>query len=130
VQQEIYNDDGPDEAWLEEEEKRREEAKRHPLMILSHDDMMNVHEWRKTADGDLKAVARGMLEEAANAFVKDDVEEQAREIGEMIEIVAWYHTLISAKVGRAVRGLLKRDEVVGEMAEILSEARHSDARAV
>ncbi len=88
---------------------------------------MKVHEWLKTADGDLKAVAEGMLEDAANPFVKDDVEEQAREIGEMIDVVAWYHTLIPSKLGRAVRGILERGEGEGEVAAIIAESRRSDA---
>ncbi len=120
-------DDAPDDAWLEQETKSREEARRHPLAILSHDYMMKVHEWLKTADGDLKVVARSLLEDATNPFVEDDVEEQAREIGEMIDVVAWYHTLIPAKLGRAVRGIMERAEGAGEYAAIIAESRCSDA---
>ena len=120
-------DDGLDDDWLEQDEKRREDVERHPLMILSRDYMMKVHEWLKTADGDLKAVAEGMLEDAANPFVKDDVEEQAREIGEMIDVVAWYHTLIPSKLGRAVHGILDPGEGEGEVAAIIAESRCSDA---
>ncbi len=120
-------EDGPDDTWLEQQEKRCEEAKRHPLMILSRNYMMKVHDWIQTADSDLKVVARGMLEDAANPFVKDDVEQQAREIGEMIDVVAWHHTLIPAKLGRAVHGILERGEEEGEYAAIIDESRCSDA---
>ncbi len=126
-QDDVIADDGPDDVWLAREEAREKEQESHPLTILSRDYMMRVHEWLKTADGDLQAVARWLLEDAGNRFATDDVEEEARQIGEMIEVVAWYHTLISAKLGRAVHGLLERDDVEGEIAEIISESRHSDA---
>ena len=127
-QDDLIADDGPDDAWLAKEEAREKEQESHPLAILSRDYMMTVHEWLKTADGDLKAVARGLLEDAGNRFATDDVEEEARQIGEMIEVVAWYHTLISAKLGRAIHGLLESEDVEGEFAEIISESRHSDAK--
>ncbi len=120
-------DDDSDEAWLAREEVRRKERMRHPLVVLSRDYRMQVHEWLKTADADLRPVAEDLLEDAGNAFVADDPEEMAREIGEMIDVVAWYHTLISAKLGRAVHGLLDRDDPAGELAEIIHESRRSDA---
>jgi hypothetical protein len=36
-------------------------------------------------------------------------------------------TLIPAKLGRAVHGLLEREDVEGEFAEIIAESRNSDA---
>jgi len=119
--------DGPDDAWLEREEARRKEQQRHPLVILSRDYRMQAHGWLKTADADLKAVADGLLEAAGKLFAADDIEEKAREIGEMIEVVAWYHTLIPAKLGRAVHGLLDRDDTAGKHAAIILESRRSDA---
>lgn len=126
-QDDVVADDGPGDTWLAREEAPRKEQKCHPLAILSRDYMMRVHEWLKTADGDLKAVARRLLEDAGNRFAADGIEEEARDIGEMIEVVAWYHTLISAKLGRAVHGLLERDDVEGEFTEIIAQSRNSDA---
>ena len=120
-------DDGPDDEWLEKEEEKRKERKKHPLVILSRDYMMRVHQWLQTADGDLKTVARGLMEDAASGFGTEDVEEKAREIGEMIDVVAWYHTLIPSKLGRAVFRLMGREDVEGEYAGILAQSRQSDA---
>ncbi|OGV75740.1 MAG: hypothetical protein A2340_09775 [Lentisphaerae bacterium RIFOXYB12_FULL_60_10] len=119
--------DGPDDPGLAREETRRKEQLCHPLVLLSRDYMRQVHQWLKAADGDMKAVARSLLEDAGNRFVTDDVEENAREIGEMIEVVAWYHTLIPAKLGRAVNGLLERDGDEGAVPVIIAQSRHSDA---
>ncbi|MCF7838471.1 MAG: hypothetical protein K9N49_07555 [Candidatus Marinimicrobia bacterium] len=119
--------DEPDDAWLARDERRRQEQARHPLVILSRDYRMQVHAWLKTADGDLKAVARDLLEEAGNRFGTEDVAEQARDIGELIEVVAWYHTLIATKLGQAVHGLLECNDVAGPHASIIAESRRSDA---
>ncbi|MCA1809633.1 MAG: hypothetical protein LC725_09320 [Lentisphaerae bacterium] len=126
-QDDFVADDGPDDAWSAREEMRRKELECHPLVIMSRDYMMRVNAWLKTADGDLKAVARGLMEDAGNRFSTGDVEEQAREIGEMIEVVVWYHTLISAKLGRAVHGLLEHDDFEGDYAAIIAASLNSDA---
>ena len=46
--------------------------------------MQQVDAWLKTADPDLKAIARELLE-AANSPIPTPAEEEAREIGDMIE---------------------------------------------
>jgi hypothetical protein len=74
----------------------------------------------------LQAVARELLE-AAQAPVPNRAEETARDIGEMIEVVAWYHTLIPPKLSRAVDGLLESDDEAGEHAGIVTETRSQDA---
>ena len=61
-------------------------------------------------------------------FDEADYEEEARRIGEMIEVIGWYHTLLPPKVARAVRSSLERDETEDpELASILAESNLSDA---
>jgi hypothetical protein len=106
------------------QEKRHREAREHPLVRLAHTYMHRVGSWLKTADGDLKAVAQGLLEAAGNKFSDVDYEEEAREIGELIDVVAWYHTLMPPKLSRAMQGLLEKDDANSEM---LAEIRTEDA---
>ncbi|MFZ4396156.1 MAG: hypothetical protein ACOYOU_11085 [Kiritimatiellia bacterium] len=116
----------PDPSWEARHDAQQQAVKRHPLVRTSHDYMLRAGNWLKTADHDLKAVAQGLLEAASN-IATHDYEEQAREIGEMIEVVAWYHTLIPPKLARAVNGLLERNETSGELAGVIAESRCQDA---
>lgn len=116
--------DTPDPEWEARHDAQRRAVKRHPLVLLAHDYMNRTGAWLKAADKDLKTVAQGLLEAAGSKFAEGDYEEQAREIGEMIEVVAWYHTLIPPKLARAVNGLLEKDDT---RLAILTEARLEDA---
>ncbi len=120
-------DDGPDPEWEAREEARRQAVRRHELSRLAHDYLKQASAWLNTADSDLKTVAAELLEAAANPFTREDVEEQARQIGEMVEVVGWYHMFISAKVRRAMHGLLESAEPGGKHATILAEVRLDDA---
>jgi hypothetical protein len=120
----------PDPEYEAREEARRRAVDEHPLTTLAHTYMAKVHTWLESSDGDLKAVAQEMLTAAKSPFDETDYEEQARRIGEMIEVIAWYHTLLPPKVRRAVRGMLEsRGEGTedSELAEILAESRLGDA---
>lgn len=113
--------------WEAQEEAHREAVGRHALSRLSEDYMRQADAWLKTANADLKQVANELREAAASPFSREDVEEEARRTGEMIEVVAWYHTFIPAKLHRAVSGLLEREETEGERSDILAESRLHDA---
>jgi hypothetical protein len=117
-------DDTPDPEWEARHDALQRAVKRHPLVLMAHDYMNRVGAWLKTADGDLKTVAQGLIEAAGSKFAEGDFEEQAREIGEMIEVVAWYHTLIPPKLARAINGLLEKDDAKHA---ILAEVRLEDA---
>lgn len=118
----------PDLEWQAREEAREHTVRQHPLTRMAYEYMKRADAWLKTADADLKAVAQSLLEAAGSKLATGDVEEEAREIGEMIEVVAWYHTLIPPKLARAIGGLLERhDDVDGEVAEILTKSRLHDA---
>ena len=120
----------PDPEYEAREARVSQAVNEHPLTMLVRSYMMKVHAWLKASDGDLKAVAGELLEAARSQFDETDYEEQARCIGEMIEVIAWYHTLLRAKIGRAIRSMLESREKEGEdgeLAEILAESRMSDA---
>jgi len=116
-----------DPEWLEQEDARQRSVREHPLHVEAFAYMQRVIDWLKAADTDLKALAHELVEAAGNRFHDDDYEEQARQIGDLIDVVAWYHTLIPPKLGRALNGLLERDDADGPAAEILAESRQSDA---
>jgi hypothetical protein len=120
-------DDGPDPEWETREATRREAVRQHTLCLLAMEYMRQVDAWLKSSDTDLKAHAQGLLDAARSPFTREDVEEEARQIGEMIEVVGWYHTFILPKMSRAVGGLLGRDEADGPAADILRESRLYDA---
>lgn len=116
-----------DPEWIEQEDARQQAVRKHPLHVEAFAYMERASAWLKAADADLKALAHDLVEAAGNRFHDGDYEEQARQIGDLIEVVAWYHTLIPPKLGRALNGLLERDEADGPAAEILAESRQSDA---
>jgi len=120
-------DDEPDPGWEVREAAREETVRQHALCRLAMEYMQQADAWLKFSDGDLKAHARSLLDAARSPFTQEDVEEEARQIGEMIEVVAWYHTFIPPKMSRAVGGLLERDKADGPAADILRESRLHDA---
>ena len=124
---EVDFDDTPDPAYEKRKEAHDKAVDEHPLMGMAHAYMDKVSEWMKAADEDLKAVAQELLKAAGSKFASDDYEEEARQIGEWIEVVAWYHTLIPPKIGRAVGTLVDEDGVEGEGWDELAEMRMEDA---
>ncbi len=123
-------DDTPDPLYEKREEELERAVKEHPLNTLAHSYMMKVAAWLESSDTDLKAVAQELLESAGIQFDETDYEEQARQIGEMIDVIGWYHTLLPPKVSRALRSMLQRTDEEGwdkETAEVLAESRLSDA---
>jgi hypothetical protein len=120
-------DDGPDPEWEAREATHRKAVRQHVLCRLAMQYMQQTDAWLKSSDADLKAHAQGLLEAARSPFAREGVEEEARQIGEMIEVVGWYHTFIPPKMSRAVGGLLERDRADGPAAGILRESRLQDA---
>ena len=120
-------DDVPDEDWLEREEALQEASRRHVLCTIAEEYRKQAGAWLDAADADLKALADELMNEAANPFTQDDIEERARKIGEMIDVVAWYHTFIQAKVYRAVSGLVRSEEEDEPESDMLAEIHLHDA---
>ncbi len=119
--------DEPDPAWEAREAARREAVERHALCRHAREYMRQVAAWLKSAEADLKAYARSLAESDPPPFAPDDLEEEARGVGELMEVVSWYHTLIPTKISRAVGGLLEREEAGSPAANILRESRRADA---
>jgi hypothetical protein len=117
----------PDPAWEAQHEAQRQAVRNHPLVRLAHDYRQHAGTWLQTANDDLQAVAQGLLAAASSSFAEGDVEEEAREIGEMLEVIAWYHTLIPTKLGRAIQGLLEQADSHDGLSELLAESRRQDA---
>ena len=120
-------DELPDASVETRIDAHRQAVEKHPLVVLSHSYMLRTDAWLKDVDADLKTVAQTILDAAQNNFGDRDLEEEARQIGEIIEIVGWYHTLIPAKLSRAMGGLLHADEADEALVEILTQSRHQDA---
>ncbi len=120
----------PDPGFEARQETLRRSVGEHPLTTFANTYMKKAHAWLNSSDGDLKAVARELLAAAKSRFDETDYEEQARCIGEMIEVIGWDHTLLPSKTARAVRSTLESSEKAHEdteLAAILSESRLSDA---
>jgi hypothetical protein len=123
-------DDTPDPIAEGRRQAREDAVEKHPLVTMADAYMMKVHAWLPSAEGDLKAFAQGLLESAGKPFAGDDYEEQARQIGEMLEVITWYHTLLPPKIARAVGGQTEsesREDEDGEFAAILAESSREDA---
>ncbi len=124
-------DDMPDNSVFEEQEKNRRAAvRKHALTRLAKTYMQKVGAMIKLFDSDFKDIADELVQSAGNTFDKTDYEEQARQIGEMIEVILWYHTLLYPKISRAIGDMFeyeedKRDN--GEYAAISADAHLDDA---
>ena len=128
--QELEPDDADfeiDQEWLEREEAVRDAVRKHPLSVMAYEYLKQAGDWAKGADQDLKALARELLEAAGGRFHDDDYEERALEIGDLLDVVLWYHTLIPSKIGRALHGLLELDADKDSLPQFLAESRLSDA---
>jgi len=131
---EDWHDSIPDEDdfdidpdWYAREEATGAAVRSHPLVRLAYDYRARTAQWLKAADTDLKEVARSLLDAAGCQFDNNDYEAQAREIGEMLEVVSWYHTLIASKTARAVRGLLEHATPDPGLSPMIAGFRLEDA---
>ena len=96
----------PEPDWNRREESRREAVQQHPLVQMAMAYMQAAAAWLEDAQADLKAVADD-LAETARSPVPHDAEDEALEIGEMLDVVTWYHTLIPPKLARAIGSRLE-----------------------
>ena len=106
---------------------------RHVVILAqSHagaDDGRLLADARMARTGHLAFIAAsgdGLLE-AAKSPVPNPAEEEAREIGDMIEIATWYHTLIPPKLSRALDGVFEKDGLDDVPPGVLAETRQHDA---
>lgn len=116
-----------DPAWQAREDAMSESVRAHSLVRMAYDYRERAAQWLKAADTDLKEIARSLIDAASCQFDTNDYEAQAREIGEMLDVVSWYHTLIAAKTARAVRGLLEHATPDPGLSPMLAGFRLEDA---
>lgn len=120
----------PDPAYEAREAAVRRAVDGHPLTALAYTYMKKVDAWLQSSDDDLKSMAAELLAAAGKEYDDTDYEEQARQIGEMIDVIAWYHTLLPPKIARAIRSMMERDTddpANAEIAALLRESRTDDA---
>jgi len=90
-----------------EDEARTEQVlrdtKAHPLVTTATDYTMAVHKWFQAAKGLFEGKAEELRAKARMALPNADPEAQATDLQDATEVVRWYHTLISAKLRRAVQ---------------------------
>ncbi len=115
----------PDPEYEKRERALKTKTDSHPLTQLANTYRKKAHKWLQSSDDDLKAVAEDMLQAAGASFDQADYEVQARQTGEMLEVIAWYHTLLFPKTARAVRSYLEHKN--GEEGGILAESHREDA---
>lgn len=118
-----------EEDYLEREQAIRTCVSEHLSSKLAKEYMLKVRDWLKDkqTDEDLKAVACGWMKQVGTPFDDTDYEEAALEMRDLLDVVTWYHTLISSKLYRALRGLFDPFDGDGPGVEIINKSRLSDA---
>ena len=84
-------------------EKVLRDTKAHPLVTTATDYTMAVHKWFQAAKGLFEGKAEELNAKARMDLPNVDPEAEARDLQDATEVVRWYHTLISAKLRRAVQ---------------------------
>lgn len=116
----------PDPDGNKREKKRRETVRNHPLAQMAMDYMQAVTQWLEAAQPDLKVVADELVQ-TARSPAPNDAEDEALEIGDLIEVVTWYHTLLPPKLSRALDGRLEAREPDDDEPEELGKIHLEDA---
>jgi len=90
-----------------EDEARTEQVlsdtKAHPLVTTATDYTMAVHKWFQAAKGLFEKKAEELNAKARMDLPNADPEAEVTDLQDATEVVRWYHTLISAKLRRAVQ---------------------------
>lgn len=123
--------------WWNQRDDLQRAVARHPLVRLARRYKDEAEETLSASEGDLKSAAVQLVTEAERPFAGADLEEQAYDIEEQLEVINWYVTLIPAKTERVVGNLLDADLRDGgtaneedadeEMATMLRDVRLHDA---
>ena len=89
-----------DQAWTDQILR---DTKGHPLVTTATDYTMAVHKWFEAAKGLFEGKAEELNAKARMDLPHSDPEAEVTDLQDATEVVRWYHTLISAKVRRAVQ---------------------------
>ena len=117
-------DEAEMDEYMRKEEALRQQINQHPLSRMAMEYMKCVQAWLKDADADLKALAQEWVEAAKTQDPDCDYEELARSVGDMLEVITWYHTFLAPKVNRALRSHF---EMKARESGILKESSQFDA---
>lgn len=117
-------DDEAMDEYMRQDEARQQKVRQHPLSHISMEYMQRVQAWLKDSDADLKALSQEWLEAARTPEQDCDYEELAHCVGDMLEVITWYHTFLPPKVNRALRSNL---EMKTRESGILAESSQFDA---
>jgi hypothetical protein len=79
------------------------DTKAHPLVTAATDYTMAVHKWFEAAKGLLQDKAEELNAKARMDLPNSDPEAEGTDLQDATEVVRWYHTLISAKLRRAIQ---------------------------
>jgi hypothetical protein len=95
-----------DDEFAQREARLDELTRRDPLVQLSHDYAMQVHEWIRAHEQDLPA------EEERFRAARDAITPT-----EALEVISWHHMQIGVKLSRATHGRLEAMEETEEAGE-------------
>jgi hypothetical protein len=99
-----------------------EQTDSHPLVQRAHDYASATHRWlREHADGWAVPPGDASASAAGSLLREEDVQ-----IGDALAVIGWYHTLIAAKLNRAVSGLLENEMHDEPWKQSLPEADEGD----
>jgi hypothetical protein len=103
-----------------EDEARRErilsETKAHPLVTAAADYGMAAHNWFESSKELFENKATELSMKARMNLPQTDPNAEAVDLRDAIEVIRWYHTLIGAKIRRAVQqGLTDRPQCLDGM---------------
>ena len=107
-----------------EEDRIDTAAHANPLFTSARAYMAGVAAWFKEMEAPLREKAEQLAAQARMALPGADPQALLTEMEDAVEVILWYHTLIGAKIHRAVRG-----ELVGHPACIADLPKDYDGSA-
>jgi hypothetical protein len=84
-------------------DKLLRDTKAHPLVSTATDYTMAVHKWFREAKGSFENKAEELDTKVRLDLPNTDPEAESMDLQDAVEVVRWYHTLVSAKIRRAVQ---------------------------
>jgi hypothetical protein len=117
-------DEAEMDEYMRKDEALRQQVNQHLLSRIAMEYMQRVQAWLKDSDLDLKALAQEWMEATKTPDQDCDYEELARSVGDMLEVITWYHSFLAPKVNRALRSHF---EMKTRERGILAESSQSDA---
>ncbi|MCB0823038.1 MAG: hypothetical protein KDC09_10095 [Bacteroidales bacterium] len=108
-------DDDDDNEAMEEFEAIRKKAEEHEMSAVSQKYMMLTHKWLKEMKNDLVQDYDEETDQFSCSY-PGLTDEELKQLTEAVELVRWFHTLISVKIRRAITSQIE-EENDGDMFE-------------